>query len=54
MVIFEQTNANVWVFFLSDLLKESINLLFVSMFPDLYLKALKFLMMKTPEKRLLP
>jgi hypothetical protein len=37
-------------FFLSDLLKESPNELFVFMVPDLYLETLRLLMMKTAEK----
>jgi hypothetical protein len=40
--------------FLSDLLKESLNKLFVYMVPELYLQALRLLMMKTEEKRLIP
>jgi hypothetical protein len=39
--------------FLSDLLKESFNKLFVTMVPDLYLKALRLLVMKTAENRLI-
>jgi hypothetical protein len=49
MKVSEQTNANV-VVFLSDLLKESLNKILVSMVPDLYLEALRLLMMKTAEK----
>jgi hypothetical protein len=41
-------------FFLSDLLKENRNKLFVIMVPELYLNALRLLMMKTVEKRLIP
>jgi hypothetical protein len=40
-------------FFLLDLLKESLNKLFVYMAPELYLKTLRLLMMKTAEKRLI-
>jgi hypothetical protein len=49
----QQTNANVGVL-LSDLLKESLNKLFVFMVPELYLQALRLLMKKTAEKRLIP
>jgi hypothetical protein len=40
-------------FFLLDLLKESLNKLFIYMVPDLYLQALRLLMIKTAEKRLI-
>jgi hypothetical protein len=40
--------------FFVDSLKESQNLLFEFMVADLYLKALRLLMIKTAEKRLIP
>jgi hypothetical protein len=48
----EETNANVGAFLL-DLLKESLNKLFVYMVPEFYLQTLRLLIMKTAEKRLI-